>query len=167
MIDLGTLGGDLGMANWLNDSGEVVGSSFLANDTSFHPFLWNGRRMIDLGTLGGENGYAYWISDNDNVIGNAQLADGSWNGFLWRDGKIVDLPPVGGDVWTGANGVNDESEVVGNTTDPKTGNELDAVLWANGSVYDLNALVAAFAGAPHVGAVHQRPGRHRLQRRTP
>lgn len=141
MTDLGTLGGDYGNVNWMNDAGEVVGYSFLANDTSFHPFLWNGRRMIDLGTLGGAWGSANWISDNGDIAGAAQLSDRTWNGALWHDGKMIDLPPVDGAPDAFANSVNDEGEVVGNTTDANF-NELDAVLWTGGSAYDLNALVA-------------------------
>jgi probable HAF family extracellular repeat protein len=53
MIDLGTLGGDYGEVNWMNNSGQVVGFSEIAGDAAAHPFLWNGWRMIDLGTLGG------------------------------------------------------------------------------------------------------------------
>jgi probable HAF family extracellular repeat protein len=144
MIDLGTLGGDYGNTSWLNDSGEVVGYSSLAGDNTIHPFLWNGRRMIDLGTLGGENGFANWVSDSGDVAGWAQTADDSWNGVLWHDGKILDLPPVDGAPWSFANSVNDEDQVVGNTTDTSD-NELDAVLWAGGHAYDLNTLVAPSA----------------------
>jgi probable HAF family extracellular repeat protein len=80
MTDLGTLGGDYGNTNWLNDRGEVVGFSNLAGDDAFHPFLWNGGRMIDLGTLGGSSGAAFWVSNSGDVVGVAQTADGSWDG---------------------------------------------------------------------------------------
>src|SRR6185437_4510983 len=45
MRDLGTLGGTMGVANWLNDAGEVVGSSSLAGDHTTHPFLWKNGTM--------------------------------------------------------------------------------------------------------------------------
>ncbi len=141
MIDLGTLGGDYGNSSWLNDHGDVAGFSYLAGDNTAHPFLWNGRRMIDLGTLGGENGFGNWVSDSGDLVGFAQTADGSYNAFLWHTGKIVELPAVDGTPQSGANSVNDEGRVVGNTNDA-TGNQLAAVLWSNGVGYDLNTLIA-------------------------
>ena len=143
MRDLGTLGGDYGQANWVNDNGEVVGFSYLAGDNRSHPFLWNGRRMTDLGTLGGDNGYADSVSDSGAVIGNAQTADGSWRGFLWQHGKIVELPAVDGTPQSGANSVNDEGQVVGNTNGAQpSSDQLAAVLWTHGTGYDLNTLIA-------------------------
>ena len=144
MIDLGTLGGDVGFSNWMNDSGEVVGFSETAKDKSAQPFLWDGRRMIDLGTLGGAGGSANWINDNGDVAGAAQLSDGDWNGVLWTHGKTIDLPPVDGTPQAIANSLNDQNEVVGSAEDTKF-NNLDAVLWTAGSAYDLNALIAPSA----------------------
>src|SRR4029077_14908622 len=52
MTDLGTLGGDTSYANGINDSGEVVGYSYLAGDTNPHAFAWTATGgMVDLGTL--------------------------------------------------------------------------------------------------------------------
>ena len=67
MTDLGTLGGHLGFANWINNQGEVVGVSDLAGDQNAQPFLWkqdhrgNGH-MYELPTIGGGYGFANWIS---------------------------------------------------------------------------------------------------------
>jgi probable HAF family extracellular repeat protein len=141
MIDLGTLGGDYGGVNWMNDSGEVVGWSEIAGDAAAHPFLWNGWRMIDLGTLGGAGGFANWVNDNGDVAGAAELSDGAWNGALWTHGKAIDLPPVDGAPYADADSLNDRDEVVGSADDSKF-NSLDAVLWTGGSAYGLNALVA-------------------------
>ena len=142
MIDLGTLGGDYGGANWLNDSGAVVGFSWLAGDNLVHPFLWDGRRMIDLGTLGGSYGSANWISDDGYITGFSYLAgDQSADGVLWHDGRMVALPPIGGASFASGNAVNDFGQAVGDTYNG-SGEELDAVLWAGGHAYDLNTLVA-------------------------
>jgi hypothetical protein len=43
MIDLGSLGGTSGGEGdgvSLNDNGQVIGSSYLAGDAYYHPFLW-------------------------------------------------------------------------------------------------------------------------------
>jgi probable HAF family extracellular repeat protein len=145
MTDLGTFGGDVGNTNWMNNRGEVVGFSSLAGDQTIRPFLWNGSRMIDLGTLGGQNGTANWINSNGDVAGWAELRDKPghliFHAALWRNGKTLNLPPVDGAPWSFANSVNDQDQVVGNTTDAK-GNELTAVLWSHGHAYDLNALIA-------------------------
>jgi len=81
MRDLGTPGGTIGFANWLNNAGDVAGTGDLAGDRRNHPFLWNGTKMIDLGTLGGANGAA-------------DLADGTHHAFLCKNGHMRDLPPV-------------------------------------------------------------------------
>ena len=50
--DLGTLGGDLGKADGINDRGEVVGSAM--NDTRMAGFYWSqDTGMRDLGSLTG------------------------------------------------------------------------------------------------------------------
>jgi probable HAF family extracellular repeat protein len=140
MIDLGTLGGKAGFPNWLNNAGEVVGSSNLAGDQTQHPFLWKGGKMIDLGTLGGDNGSAGWVSDSGEVTGSADLADGTHHGFAWNNGAMHDLRPITGAACSNGNGVNDQGEVVGNSTNCH-GTELAATLWINGVGYDLNTLI--------------------------
>jgi len=94
MRDLGTLGGTVAQAvNGLNESGEVVGSTTLAGDMTFHPFLWDGKHLIDLGTFGGDNGEAIWLNNAEEVVGGAQYTTscpenglGGIHAFLWKEG---------------------------------------------------------------------------------
>ena len=79
MRDLGTPGGTIGLANWLNNAGDVAGTGDLAGDRRNHPFLWNGTKMIDLGTLGGANGAA-------------DLADGTHHAFLCKTVTCATCP---------------------------------------------------------------------------
>jgi probable HAF family extracellular repeat protein len=139
--DLGGLGGTLGSSAWLNDAGELAGTSDLPGDQTAHPFLWNGHRMIDLGTLGGDNGSASWVSDSGAVSGSADLPGGEHHGFLWKDGIMSDLPPVDGAPCANAESVGENGDVVGNATDCH-GTELAAILWRRGRAYDHNDRIA-------------------------
>jgi probable HAF family extracellular repeat protein len=138
---VGTLGGTYVMANSLNNAGDVVGFSFLADERGWHPFLWNGRRLRDLGTLGGGLGYAAWIDDAGDIVGASRTSDGAFHGFLWQDGRRQDLPPVDGAASAFATGVNVRAEVVGNQAEGN-GDSLAPVLWRHGHSYDLSSLTA-------------------------
>jgi probable HAF family extracellular repeat protein len=144
MRDLGTLGGTIGFASWLNNAGDIAGVSDLAGDQAYHPFLWNGTKMIDLGTLGGANGFANWVNDAGDVAGSADIPDGTHHGFLWESGHMRDLPPVDNAPCSNGNAVSNRDEVVGNIGDCH-GAELAAVLWTDGHAYDLNTLIAPSA----------------------
>ena len=144
MQDLGTLGGTIGNANWLNDAGEVVGHSDLAGDQESRPFLWKNGNMRDLGTLGGRSGFASWVNDRGDVVGASQTSGQNFHGFLWHHGMMIDLPPLGGAAQAFGNAINDRGQVVG-TEDDASFNELAAVLWVGGHGYDLNTLVAPSA----------------------
>jgi len=138
MISLGTLGGQSGQANWVNDSGEVVGNSDLRGDRAYNAFLWNGQRMIDL-TPHAAKASANWITDQGDVAGYtcATLASGC-TAFLWHHGKLTDLASVGGVYPTS---VNDLDQVVGAKLNANFEPSI-AILWANGRAYNLNLLVA-------------------------
>jgi probable HAF family extracellular repeat protein len=143
MINLGTLGGHSGEANWLNDRGEVVGQSNLPGDGSYNAFLWNGRRMIDL-TPRAAKSAANWINDQGDVAGWTCVSMSSvCTGFLWRDGKLSVLPIVPPDVaWADPNCVNDRDQVVGAESNASNTRFVVAALWADGRAYNLNKLVA-------------------------
>jgi probable HAF family extracellular repeat protein len=77
MTDLGTLGGDNGIAQALNNRSSVSGSADLA-DASHHAYLWSNGRMRDLRPFGDalcSNGNG--INDRDQVVGNATDCQGN------------------------------------------------------------------------------------------
>lgn len=118
--DLGTLGSSDGgkpfvrvHAYDINDSGRVVGESFLT-ENSWHAFVWTPRRgMIDLGTLGGDRSHALAISSSSLVMGSSERTALPPGGFVWTPGGLmVDIGALGeGSVDPRA--LNDAGQVVG------------------------------------------------------
>ncbi len=96
-IDLGNLGGTGGLAGnhacALNDRGQIVGHSELANDATFHGFLWTKEEgMKDLDTLKGDfASLALGINDNGTVVGASLDANLNPRAVVWKNGHIADL----------------------------------------------------------------------------
>lgn len=147
LTDIGTLGGTTSWANRINDSGQIAGTSYLANN-SFHPFLYDKSTgvMSDLGTLGGDFSEAAGINASGEVIGSSGLLPGNVNtglhAFIDIGGTMTDIGTQGG---TGqALAVNDSGVVVGMSQiaagDPR------AFLYQTGVMTDLNTLLPANSG---------------------
>ena len=153
MKDLGTLGGTIAQAvNGMNERGEVVGSTTMAGDITHHPFLWDGSRLVDLGTFGGDNGEADWINDVGEVVGIAQpttcpsgSSAGGGHAFLWRRGRLHDLGTTAGLDNSEAVYINSSGQAVGYSFNCDL-SAIDATLWENGSIADLNALIPSSSG---------------------
>jgi probable HAF family extracellular repeat protein len=168
MVDLGTLGGTYaggGSCNFgasctspvplyegsllINNRSQVVGTSNLAGDQSFHPFLWEKGKMRDLGTLGGDNGVAIWLTDNGEVIGQADVPGSqAYHGFRWKDGAITDLGTLEGDQCSRALMANSKGQIVGGTLAICQVETTRAFLWENGGpIVDLKSLTLGDSGA--------------------
>jgi probable HAF family extracellular repeat protein len=114
MTDLGTLGGDSSFALGVNDSGEVCGYSYLADNTTYHAFTWTAAGgMVDLGTADGHSTRAWAINSAGDLTGDS----GTLLPFYWS--------PGGGFVLIGHSpnynfgfGINDNSDVTGQFYDP-------------------------------------------------
>jgi probable HAF family extracellular repeat protein len=129
----------------INDIGEAVGTSgFCA--TARHSVLWKDGRVTDLGSLGGVDGnLPAYINNRGEVVGESDLAgDATHHGFVWRNGRMTDLGTFPGDVASTANAINTKNQIVGTSNDA-SGDER-AVLWQDGTIVDLNALVPATSG---------------------
>jgi probable HAF family extracellular repeat protein len=160
MHDLGSLGGSYGEADAINDAGQVLGDSTLPGDQVDHAFLWDRGVMTDLGTLGGPSsvGSTNGINNQGQAVGGSDtsvpdpsttclgLPPGAFpesHAFLWASGVMHDLGTFAGDPDSGASAINDSGQVVGGSGNPCIGH---AVLWQNGTVSDLNALIPAASG---------------------
>jgi probable HAF family extracellular repeat protein len=146
MEDLGTLGGPEASAYFMNERGEVVGTSFInsipnsgTGMPTLDPFVWKEGKMIDLGTLGGTFGVPNAMNNRGQVVGESNLVgDLTAHPFLWAGKKMVDLGTFGGDSGQ-ANWINEAGDVVGSafTKNPQVSL---AFLWKNGVLTNLGTV---------------------------
>ena len=94
LLDLGTLEGGDGSSygNGINARGQVTGYSSVTPYT-FHAFVTVGKSdtLRDIGTLGGSFSAGYGINDHGEVTGTAARSNGLDVGFLYANGKMIDL----------------------------------------------------------------------------
>ncbi len=137
ITDLGTIGGSISYATGINDSGQVVGSSYVNfKNGIYHAFIWTASTGLqDLGTLGGENSYAHAVNNSGQVVGCADVSTSNevpGHAFLWTATTgMQDLGTIGNG--SCAFGINDVGQVVGYST-VTTNFDQHAFVWtsANG-----------------------------------
>jgi len=135
IVQLGTLGGNTGAANAVNNAGWVMGAGFLPGNTTEHATVWLGSQTVDLGTLGGPNSSIAWTAVKNNHGLVAGVSDTSiiqpmgeiWScaaaffpsvsghtcqGFRWKDHIMAALPTLGGSNGVAA-GVNNLDQIAG------------------------------------------------------
>jgi probable HAF family extracellular repeat protein len=148
MVDLGTLGGSYSYAAAVNDHGQVVGYSGLANGTN-HAFSWTAAGgMVDLGTLGGSSSYALAVDENGKVVGGSDLTGNrSSHAFSWTAaGGMRDLGTLGR--YSLAIALNGSGQVTGQSGDLVAGDNYHAFSWtAAGGMVDLGTLGGSFTKA--------------------
>jgi probable HAF family extracellular repeat protein len=119
LSDLGTLGGQGSIATALNDSGTVVGMSYIPGDPLVsHAVLWDGSAISDLGTLGGTEAVALDINNSGQIVGMSRTATGDKHAFLYEDDAMIDLNSMLDDSGAGwvleeAVAINDDGVIAG------------------------------------------------------
>jgi probable HAF family extracellular repeat protein len=155
MQDLNTLGGTFAVVGSLagggggavNNRGQVVGTSNLAGDQTYHPFLWDRGVLTDLATLGGDNGEAYWINDAGQIVGRTDTSgNASHHAVLWDRGTMTDLGVAAGFPCSTAIDINERGQVIIDTGICNVGGG-PGLLWENGGPsVDLNTLLLPGSG---------------------
>ena len=140
ITNLGTLGGNLSTAYGLNNRGQVVGSSAIANSTTQHAFLWQNGSMIDLGVLPGFafQSLAQQINEAGQIVGYSLASPSSHHAFLWQNGQLMDLGALQGLPNSSASSISDDGLIAGNSFAASATNGR-AVTWQNGAINDLGA----------------------------
>lgn len=112
VINLGSFGGtNCCFVITNNNRGWVDGTSNLAGDQNFHPFLWRDGQMTDLGTLGGPNSSVGSMNERGDVtvggsdtgtpdpLGEDACGFGTFQtclSFVWNNGNRTMVPLLGG-----------------------------------------------------------------------
>jgi probable HAF family extracellular repeat protein len=113
---LGTLGGNYASGSVpraINDKGQIVGYSYGGGDfTNVRAFLYSDGRMQDIGTLDADPvSVALAINKRGQIVGYTfNPSTAKQRGFLYQNGQMIDLSPMGID---SANGINDDGVIVG------------------------------------------------------
>ncbi|MGA7754736.1 MAG: hypothetical protein WCB05_18035 [Candidatus Sulfotelmatobacter sp.] len=148
MTNLGTLGGNSGIGNGINSSGQIAGYSVNSKNT-YRAFTTSGEKLIDIGDLGGGSAVAYAINDVGQVVGSAVTSDGSNHPFLYSNGAMTDLgtlgSPDGNAWWNSAQGINNAGVVTGTSYDAQ-GNFFGFV-WSNGKMTKMGTLGGSWSQA--------------------
>lgn len=161
VTSLGTLGGEWSVAYDINDDGAIIGVSTVEGDEdAVHPYIYRSRKDVtDLGTIGGSCFYRFWINASGQAAGacaleprdfNPSVNDDEIHAVFWDGEELVDLGTLPAATDSNVAGLNDDGTVIGYALVP-TGERDDAqeteivesraVVWVDGTCYDLNAQI--------------------------
>lgn len=143
-----------GYAIAINEHGQAAGGSGVCSTfnvliglylSPVHALFWDHGKVTNLGSLGGNFGnQAHGMNNRGQVVGASDLAgDAVFHGFIWtRTTGMREIPPVQGDMYSAALGINDEGTATGVSID-STFTNLHAFVVMNGVPTDLNTLIPA------------------------
>jgi probable HAF family extracellular repeat protein len=150
-------GDSSGSATAINDKGHAVGISGTCDQavgrySAAHAVLWDNGQVIDIVQ---SNGGPYWntpmaINQRGDIVGfvgkDGDIDANELRAFLWtKKGGFQYLPPLAGDPFSEALGINNNGQIVGISC-LFGGAPCRPVLWENGVVTNLRLLVPAYNG---------------------
>lgn len=146
-MDLGTQGAE-GVAQAINDQGDIVGEAQFAGSTQFHAALWPLEGgVVDLQTLPATFSLANALGTDRRVVGSVCPTDSPCQGFLWTAATgMQGLAFLPGDVFHTATGINEAGVIVGAGQQAETypfEHPPHALRWQGGVPTDLNTVVNA------------------------
>jgi probable HAF family extracellular repeat protein len=112
------LGGSVSLATSVNNEGNAVGQSFLADDSAFYAVMWQKGELSNLGAIGDDVlSSASSINNRGDVVGLSVTTSFASRAFRWQKGAMIDLntliPANSGWVLLGAAHINDAGQIVG------------------------------------------------------
>jgi uncharacterized membrane protein len=118
MIDLGSLGGD-SLALGINDSGQIVGYSYLADKTTIHMVIWTSLGGItDLGSIDNSSfSQGNAINSAGHIVGSGYDANLKQVAFFWSSAtgfvSLGEVPPNG---YAVGQDINESDSITGSAT---------------------------------------------------
>jgi len=160
IADLGDFGGNASWAEYVNDSGLIVGFAYNNTPdqysfygTQFHAAAWQNGQIQDLGTLGGSDSEAWTVNSSGQVIGNSftnnqpgpPFNQPQEDAFVWQNGQMTDLGNLGGGFST-PSAINRGGDITVISFDASN-QHFQSFLWSNGTQYPLPTLGGDFVEA--------------------
>jgi len=149
-VDMGVFpGADEGFGSTaydVNNQNVIVGETAMP-DFFTHAFRWTfDDEWEDLGTLGGNRSYALAINERQEISGGAQNPNGSTRPYVWKQGKMIELPLIPDYRSGDARDLHDAGQLVGDNWNGPNKAPLHAFLHENGETFDLNDLIDPNSG---------------------
>ena len=174
ITDLGTLGGTESFPYAINDSGQIVGYSWMAGDAGGHSFLYSNGEMTDLCPLNSQDVLTVGPKGINNAgqIASGVIVDDVYSPAIYdiRTGEITVLGSFGGFTSYGFNGVATSINSSGQTVGYSYLDNMNrhAFLYVNGVMSDIGSFggysqataindlgtIVGFASDPYDGVAH-------------
>jgi probable HAF family extracellular repeat protein len=131
------------MAVSINNRGQIVGG-VLTKQGGSRAVLWDGDEVRELGTLDVRSSFATAINDAGDVVGSLELSGPDPNArspqqtFLYRDGQMRGLGPLGGPYSSSARDINASGQILGSVDIPRTASY--PFVWRGGAMRELGVV---------------------------